>query len=522
MRHLLCGVFLLAALSPARADEPNAGADKALAALLRVFNAGSAEEFHQLLTAKAQKALPLPQATAALKYLRLKFGKITGAPALAKTEGDLRFYRVGAEKGEVVLKVVLDKEGRFDTLFFHPAFLGLLPDGPLSPEEVQKRLSDAVEQTLKYQEVPSISLALVKEDRLVWAKAFGYLNAAKKVPADTETAYVTGSIFKVVVATAAMQLVDEGKLDLDVPVNSYVKGFHIPNPYDERPVLAAAGMSTVGLLDLPHGSLLAAAALVPERMKATPLTMRHLLSHRGGWPNPTELLPLWGRKLLPKLEDEIRSKARVITRPGERTEYSNLAFAFNGWLVGELSGRSVDAAFKKRLFEPLEMTRTMFDPSPELAENLAIPYQRGVWPGQPAALPYYRFAVYPAGEVYSTPTDMAHFLLLHLNGGKYKGTQIVSERSIHEMARLQFAGKDDKSGFGLGWFIAPYNTRTLLMHDGRVPGFRTTMMADPARRVGVVLFTNKTANPAEALTQSYVEPLPDLAFFAIELLDRMK
>ena len=80
--------------------------EKAMAALVQVFNAGTGEEFHQLLTAKSQKVLLLPQATAALTHLCNKFGKITGALTLAKTEGDLRFYRGKGERGAFVVPLL--------------------------------------------------------------------------------------------------------------------------------------------------------------------------------------------------------------------------------------------------------------------------------------------------------------------------------------------------------------------------------------------------------------------------------
>jgi CubicO group peptidase (beta-lactamase class C family) len=525
-QYLLIGcTFLTGFLGPlpVRADESAAAADQAVAALVKVFNAGTPEEFYRLFSAKGQKAISLPQATVALLQVRSRFGKISGAATLAKTEGQMRYYQAEAEKGQLVCKVIVDGEGRFDALRVQPAFLALLPDGPLSLEEVQQRLGKAIEQTMTNFQVPSISLALVKDDRVVWAQAFGYLNVAKKVPADTETVYVTGSIFKVVVATAVMQLVDEGKLDLDMPVNRYLKDFQIPNPYDSELVMAAFGSSTVGLLGSEgYGPLLAACAVCPDRTRATPLTMRHLLSHRGGWPNPTEFRPLWGRKLPTSLEELIRTQARVVTRPGQKIEYSNLAFAFNGYLIGQVSGQSFEAAMQKRLFDPLDMTRTAFDPTPAVTENLAIPYQFG-GPGKGLqALPYIRIGVYPAGEVYATPSDLARFLILHLNEGRYKGAQIVSSQAIAEMARVQFGAKGETSGFGLGWYTQRDNGRQLLAHDGQVPGFRTIMLADRGKRVAAVLFTNKTANVVENLSQSYAEPLPVLAQYAIELLDRMK
>src|SRR5262249_17976321 len=128
--------------------------------------------------------------------------------------------------------------------------------------------------------------------------------------------------------------------------------------------------------------------------------------------------------------------------------------------------------------------------------------------------------VYPVGDVYATPTDLAHFLIAHVNGGKYGDKQVLSARAVEEMARPQFAKENAKSGPGLGWFVSPSEGRRLLSHNGAVPGFYTYLLAEPDRHQGVVLFTNKF-NALEAALGVFVDPLDDLGDLALELMTRL-
>jgi CubicO group peptidase (beta-lactamase class C family) len=131
-----------------------------------------------------------------------------------------------------------------------------------------------------------------------------------------------------------------------------------------------------------------------------------------------------------------------------------------------------------------------------------------------------RFDVYPGADVYSTPADMARFLILHLNNGKLGNTQIVRAKSIAEMAQPQFAKPGEKSGAGLGWMIEHTPRRKLLWHNGAIPGFYSHIAVDPDRKVGVVLFTN-SYNPLEGSLGIHADPLADLRDLAIELLARL-
>lgn len=454
--------------------------------LVRACNEKTSKELHPLCDPELQKRLPPSRFDAVLREVNTKYGPLGTPPPRPREDKGWRVYRMRAARMPVALRVRFTDQGRLAGLRFLPAFLDDLPAEPLFLEEVQGRLRDAVEESMRAYRVPSISLALVQGDRVVWAQAFGLMNRARAVPADTETAYVTGSIFKVVIATAVMQLVDEGKLDLDAPVNGYLKDFRVPNSFD----------------------------------KEVPLTLRHLLSHHGGIPNGAQIIDLWSRRLPTPLDEVVHKRVKVTTRPGTKFEYSNYAFAFNGWLLGRVTDSSFELALRRRLLDPLEMKHTAFEPTPALYENLAVPYQLTLDGKEVRPTARTRLDVYPAGDVYSTPTDLAHLLIPHLNRGKYGGKQVLSPRSVAEMATPQFGKKGDHSGVGLGWMIEGDGKHRTLWHNGGVPGFYTMMGADPDRRVGVVLFSN-SMNPLGMAFGAHPDPLVDLRTLALELLGRL-
>jgi CubicO group peptidase (beta-lactamase class C family) len=479
-------LFALAFAFAVRADDKQKQEPgKVLDLLVKAVNGESAKELHAQATAELQKDLPLGALETALKQVRAKYGKIPEKLPEPKMEENRRLFKVQCEKKPLLLTVTIDKDGKLAGLRFQPGFMADLPTKPITLAELQERVSTVVEQTLAETPLPSISLALVKDDRIVWAKAFGYQNLGLKVAADTDTLYVTGSIFKVIVASALMQEVDDGKLDLDKPINGYLTKLKIDNPFE----------------------------------KEVPLTLRHLLSHHGGVPNGAQIIPLWRRQLPTPLEEFVQKRVKVTSKPGEKFAYSNYAFAFNGYLLGQVDGTEFDHALKKRLLEPLEMTHTMPEPTPASSENLAVPYASGSG-GKLVPTGRVRFDVYPAGDMYSTPSDIARFLIMHINGGKYQGKQVLSKKSIEEMARKQFDSKDKKSPAGLGWMVDSGKARKL-WHNGAVPGFYTFMGVQPDKKTGVVIFCNRFDVLAASLG-GFQDPLNDVQALAFPLLDKLE
>lgn len=475
---------------PRDADPPHEAPKKlAVADLLKTIqNAYARTSSTALLamtTADFQKNMTAATLGTVLRAWKARYGKWDDNPEEVKHAGAVHIFEIKAERGVLHLRLILDDLHYLQGIGLAPSFLDDLP-ATLDLPAVQQRLSEAVQQTLTNYKVPSISLALVKGDQLIWTKAFGFQNLSRRLAADPDTVYATGSILKVVVATALMQQVDAGKLDLDAPVDNYLHGLHIPNPFE----------------------------------KERPLTARHLLSHHGGIPNGAQMVKLWRRELPSNLDEVVHKKVKVARKPGETFQYSNYGFALNGYLLAQLRDMNFERALYQGVLEPLGMRDTVFEPTGPMMENLAVPYENSSLGTGPTATPFTRLDVLPAGDAFSTPSDMARFLIPHMNDGKYQGKQILSAKAVKEMATLQFAAKEARSGVGLGWMINNQRGRKLLWHNGAVPGFFTYIAINPDKKSGVVLFCNKY-NPLEGGLGLLADPLVDLRELAIELLDRL-
>ncbi len=472
---------------PKQSKDPdkNPAIPDVLKAIQNAYAHTSAPVLLALSTLDFQKNMPAARLNAVLGAWKTRYGAWNDNLEEVKQAGAVRVYKVKAERGSLHLRLIFDDSQRLQGIGLTPSFLDDLP-ATVDLPVLQQRLTEAVRETLANYKVPSISLALVKGDQIVWREAFGYLNVRRRVPADSDTAYITGSILKVVVATALMQQVDAGKLNLDAPVKDYLHGLLIPNPFE----------------------------------KDRPLTTRHLLSHHGGVPNGAQMVRLWRRELPWSLEEVVRKRVKVTRKPGEAFQYSNYGFALNGYLLAQLKDTTFERALTQGLLEPLEMKNTVFEPTPAMVENMAVPYENSSLGTGPTPTSFMRLDVFPAGDAFSTPADMAHFLIPHLNEGKYLGKQILSAKSVKEMATLQFAAPDARTGVGLGWMISNVRGRKLLWHNGAVPGFFTYIAINPEKKSGAVLFCNKY-NPLEGGLGLLADPLVDLRELAIELLDRL-
>ena len=314
----------------------------------------------------------------------------------------------------------------------------------------KKILKKEIIKILKDTGIPSISLSIFIEDSIVWSEAFGYTNVKKQVLATSSAIYNTGSNFKFVTATAIMQLAEAGKLNIDDPVNNYLGEFAIND------------LSSNG----------------------TPVTFRHLLSHHSGLKGSQfENISLWdrkGSKPLQKIASELTSEES----PGKNFKYSNSSYALLGLLIEKVSGKSYQDYIVEHILKPLQIeSEGPVLPTPRMIEELALPYKLE----NNTSIPEYqsRLDIFPAGDIYLSPTEMAHFYIAQLNEGFYQGISILNPISINEMHKPQFG---NNYGFGIG--IINSNGTKYLQHAGEVPGFSTFFVANKNSKKGIYIAAN--------------------------------
>ena len=334
---------------------------------------------------------------------------------------------------------------------------------PNHREQVKEVLTKEIQKILADTGIPSISIALVKNDSLIWAEAFGYSNIRTKTPATTTTAYATGSNVKPFMSVAILQLAAEEKLDLDRPVNDYL----------EHP-------------------------LTPFSKDSKPITLRHLLSHQSGLPASSDFIPLWGRERRKDLE-EIQSSLQAVREPESAYEYCNDGFVLAALALEKATGQYYEVYIIEHFLNPLGLRHLGFvKPRPETLETMAFPYKLAYNNAYP--IPQYYAQPYPAGGMtYMAPSQMARFLIMLLNNGVYKGARILSEEQMLQLYRPSFGHEY----YGLGIGVEQTKTDTLLFHSGLQPGYYATFKISLSSRTGVYIAANTTAEkPLSALADA--------------------
>lgn len=332
--------------------------------------------------------------------------------------------------------------------------------GRFDLEKTKTVLTGMIEKAIKERGVPSISIALVRGDSIVWKAAFGYANVRTKTPATPETIYSTGSTFKSATATALMQLQEQKKFSIDHPVNRYLGD-----------------------------------AQVQDRLQVEkPVTFRHILSHWSGLTAGAVTKPIWGREL-PKPLEKMVSALYSVRAPETKWEYNNFAYGMAGLLVEKISGMEYEKYLVENILKPLGVTTpNPVYPSAEMVELMALPYSAGGPTGKPVPVSQVHFDVYPAGDIYLTAEDMARFLGVHINGGVFRGRRILSEASVKAMHEPQFGGS-----YAFGFSVKKEeNGHTIISHSGGIPGQSSQMVGDVDAHVGVYYMSNSGAPPSIA------------------------
>ncbi|HEX8183089.1 MAG TPA: serine hydrolase [Blastocatellia bacterium] len=311
-------------------------------------------------------------------------------------------------------------------------------------------------------QLPAISIALVDDQQVVWAKGFGFANPKDKSPATADTVYRVGSVSKLFTDIAIMQLVEQGKIDLDAPVTRYIPDFSPRNPF---------------------GKL---------------ITLRQLMSHRSGlarespvgnYFDPTE----------PSLARTVASlnKTSLVYAPEARAKYSNAAIATAGYVLERLQKQPFAEYLKRAVLDPLGLTRSSFEPAPEINKSLARAFMWTI-DGRVFDAPTFQLGISPAGSMYTTVTDLARFMSALFAGGRGANGRLLKPETLEQMWAPQFAPAGQRTGFGIGFHLATVEGHRQVGHGGAIYGFATSLEAMPDDKLGVVVVTTKDS--ANAVT----------------------
>ncbi|HLA69580.1 MAG TPA: serine hydrolase domain-containing protein [Bacteroidota bacterium] len=348
-------------------------------------------------------------------------------------------------------------------LLFFPSLEGVSQNQRISdnPElQANIRLMEQwVQSQLAYRGLPGLSIGIVYDQELVYARGFGYSNLADSVVTSSQTIYRIASLTKTFTATAIMQLRDQGKLRLDDPVEEYLPWFRVKTRFPDQPKV----------------------------------TIRQLLTHTSGLPREAAY-PYWTDNKFPSRTEMIKGleNQEMIFFPEDRVKYSNLGIAIAGEIVAEVAGMPYSEYVEKNILEPLGMKSTTVYFQDSQSKRLAVGYSRKLDDGSRNVMPFTNArALVAAANMSSTIEDMAKFASLQFRERQIVfGDQILKGSAIREMRRVQWLNPDWKSGYGLGFATWRENDRTVVGHSGWVAGFRSHFSFLPAEKIAVIVLTN--------------------------------
>ena len=328
---------------------------------------------------------------------------------------------------------------------------------------VEQVLEKFIEHEMADKDLPALSIALVDDQQVVWVKGFGVARPKNKVPATGETVYRAGWISQLFTDIAIMQLVEQGKLDLDVPVSRYLPDFRPDNPF------------------------------------AKPVTLRQLMRHRAGLVREPPVGNSFDSSE-PSLAQTVASlnKTRLVYRPGSRTKYSNAAIATLGYVLERTQHQPFAQYLQRTVLGPLGLQHSSFEPAPEITANLAT---GSMWTidGRVFDAPTFPLGIAPAAGLYTTVEDLGRFLSALFAGGRGANGAVLKASTLDQMWTAP----------GIGFHVAKVDGRRQVGLDGTIDSFATSLEALPDDKLGVVVITTKDA--ANAVTSR----IADLALKAM-------
>jgi CubicO group peptidase (beta-lactamase class C family) len=314
----------------------------------------------------------------------------------------------------------------------------------------------------------SISAAIVSGNRIIWSKAFGYSNRTNKILADTTTIYRAGSISKSFTAFLMMQLVDEGVIKLTDPIELYFPEIRTLKGYAD----------------------------------STRITFLELASHTSGLSREPGLehanegrIEDWEKKLLASIPTTYFESS-----PGTKFNYSNIGYGILGLALSRATGKPFTQLIQEKIFVPLQMKQSFYVVPDGLRASLAMGMEGGpseiIDTESPKAEHDGRGYKVPNGGIYSTPNDLAKFMISNL-GYNF----ILSGQSLETM---QTEKGPEPNKYGLGFMVFRNNQINMVGHNGQVLGYTAQFAFEKDSKFGVILMRNYTWGATDLNKASFI------------------
>jgi CubicO group peptidase (beta-lactamase class C family) len=323
----------------------------------------------------------------------------------------------------------------------------------LTKADFETFLDALIPSQLRNRNIAGAVVSVVKDGQVLFQKGYGYADfeAKKPVLAD-QTLFRPGSISKLFTATAVMQLVEQGKVDLDRDVNDYLD-FEIPKTYPE------------------------------------PVTLRRLLTHTAGFEDTLKNLFVAHESDMKPLRAYLVNQmpARIFP-PGKLPSYSNYGFTLAGYIVERVSGEKFESYIENHILKPLGMTNSTFEQPllPQLAPQMSKGYINAS--KKPRDFEFVQAA--PAGALSTTAADMTRFMLAFLQDGSVDGVAILKPETVRQMETRQFELHPMINGLGMTFMEYSMNPVHAIGHGGDTVYFHSDMVLVPDQHVGYFISYN--------------------------------
>ena len=326
------------------------------------------------------------------------------------------------------------------------------PAHELTAQDAQAWLDGLMPTALRTARAPGAVVAIVKDGQVLFEKGYGYADLKTRKPVDpARTLFRPGSTSKLFTWTAVMQLVEQGKVDLDVDVNKYLD-FQVP-PRDGQPI-----------------------------------TLRQIMTHRAGFEERIKDLVAFDIPETPLAEVLSGNMPARIYPAGTTSAYSNYATGLAGHVVERVSGLAFNDYIERNVFAPLDMKHSTFrQPLPAaLKDDMSTGYEESDKPGKGFEV----VNIPPAGSLSATGDDMAHFMIAHLADGRYGDAQILKPETARTMHTTITRPFPDLNGMALGFYQDNINGHRVIAHGGDLNYFHSDLWLFLDDHVGVFVSVN--------------------------------
>lgn len=323
----------------------------------------------------------------------------------------------------------------------------------MTADDVGAFLDGIMPQQLARENIAGAVISVVKDGKVLFAKGYGYSDVEKKTPVSPDnTLFRPGSISKLFTWTSVMQLVEQGKLDLDRDINDYLD-FKIPATYPK------------------------------------PITLRNVMTHTPGFEETAQELFVADAKDMKPIGTYVKEHLpERIYAPGTTPAYSNYATAVAGYIVQRVSGQDYYDYVDEHIIKPLGMTHSTF--RQPLPDSLAPLMSKGYELGSQPAKKFEFVEASPAGSSSVSAMDMTHFMLAHLQDGRYENVQILKPETARLMHSRQFENVPEMNAMCLGFYEETRNGHRIIGHGGDTQYFHSDLHLIPDTQVGFFVSYN--------------------------------